>query len=150
MAARDAVWWGCLCLRHVFGSQLAPAEEVACGAAVKWVLDPSEDNRSAALEPGKKAGLGTAAGSLAMAATWTGGSLAPPSAPKVPPGPFVPAKAVVGAVLLAAVKGDPVKIGDTQRLFVELAVGIAEGRFTWPDTEDLARRTRNDRYARHI
>ena len=149
LAVREAVWWGCLCLRHACGSQLPPADEAACRAAVQWVLDPTDDNRAAAQAPGEKAGLGTPSGGLAMAATWTGGSLAPPSAPKVPPGPFVPAKAVAGAVLLAAVKGDPVKIGDTQRLFVELGVGVAQGRFIWPEIEVLrrGRRNRNDRHA---
>jgi hypothetical protein len=34
---------------------------------------------------------------------------------------------------LAAVKGDPIKIADTQRLFVELGIGVAEGRVAWPD-----------------
>jgi hypothetical protein len=151
LAARDAVWWGCLCLRHACGSELAPAEEAACKAAVQWVLDPTEDNRAAAQAPGEKAGLGTPAGGLAMAATWTGGSLAPPSAPKVPPGPFVPAKAIAGAVVLTAVKGDPIRIGDTQRLFVELAVGIAEGRVTWPDIEKLnGQRNGNTRHARRL
>jgi hypothetical protein len=151
LAAREAVWWGCLCLRHVFGSGLAPAEETACKAAVKWVLDPTEDNRAAALEPGEKAGLGTPAGGLAMATTWTGGSLAPPNAPKVPPGRFVPAKAVAGAVLLTAVKGDPTRIADTQRLFVELAIGIGEGRFVCPEPDKLnGQPNRNDRYSRRL
>jgi len=132
---REAVWWGCLCLRHACGPQLAPPDEAACRAAVTWVLDPTEDNRQAAQAPGEKAGLGTPAGGLAMATAWTGGSLAPPTAPQVPPGPFMPAKAVAGAVMLTAAKADPVKIADTQRLFVELGVGVAEGRFTWPEVE---------------
>jgi hypothetical protein len=130
---REAIWWGCLCLRHAYGRELAPAEEAACKAAVTWVGDPTEDNRKAAQSPGEEAGLGTAAGTLAVAAAWTGGSLAPPSAPAVPPGPFLPAKAVAGAVLLASVKADPVKIADTQRRFAELAIGVAEGRFVCPD-----------------
>src|SRR5262249_2510386 len=124
---REAVWWGCLCLRHTGGPRLAPPEEAACKAAAKWVLEPTEDNRNAAQAPAEKAGMGTAAGGLAMAATWTGGSLAPPNAPAVPPGPFLPAQAVAGAVLLAAAKTEPVKIADTQRLFIELGVGVAEG-----------------------
>jgi hypothetical protein len=134
---REAVWWGCLCLWHAAGPNLPPVDETACKAAVQWVLEPTEDYRKAAQVPGEKAGFGTPAGGLAMAATWTGGSLAPPGAPAVPPGPFMPAKAVAGAVLLAALKVDPVKILDTQRLFVELGVGVAEGRFTWPEIKRI-------------
>jgi hypothetical protein len=135
LPAREAVWWGCLCVRHVSDGELPPAEAAACKAAVEWVLQPTEENRKAAQAPGEKAGIGTPAGGLAMAATWTGGSLAPPNVPVVPPGPFVPAKAVAGAILLAAAKAEPVKIADTRRLFVELGVGVAEGRFVWPQIE---------------
>jgi hypothetical protein len=139
---REAIWWGCLCLQQARASQLPPVEAAACKAAVAWVLDPSESNRQAAKSPAEAAKLSTPAGGLAMAATWTGGSLAPPMSnsnpkvpppPPVPPGPFVPAKVVAGAILLAAAKADPVRILDTQRQFVELGVGVAEGRFVWPE-----------------
>ncbi len=139
---REAIWWGCLCVQKVSGSKLTPTEAAACKAAVAWVLDPTEENRQAAKAPAEAAKLSTPAGGLAMAATWTGGSLAPPVTnpnpkvpppPPVPPGPFVPAKVVAGAILLASVKGDPARIADTQRSFVELGVGVAEGRFVWPD-----------------
>jgi hypothetical protein len=130
---REAVWWGCICLRHAT-AELPPPEQAACKAAVEWVIDPTDDKRQAAQQPGEAAGLATPAGGLALAATWTGGSLAPPKLPAVPPGPFLPAKAVAGAVQLAAAKGDPARLADTQRLFVELGVGVAEGRFVWPET----------------
>ena len=102
----------------------------------------AEENRQAAKAPADGATLRTPAGGLAMATAWTGGSLAPPMAnanpkvpppPPVPPGPYVPAKVVAGAILLAAVKGDPTRIADTQRTFVELGIGVAEGRFVWPE-----------------
>ena len=50
----------------------------------------------------------------------------------------MPAKTVTGAILLAAAKADPVKIGDTQRLFAELGIGVAEGRFVWPEIKKKA------------
>jgi hypothetical protein len=139
---REAIWWGCLCMQRVGVSKLSPVEAAACKAAATWVLDPTEENRQAAKAPAESATLSAPAGALAMAATWTGGSLAPPSTssnpkvpppPPVPPGPFVPAKVVAGAILLASVKGDPARIADTQRSFVELGFGVAEGRFVWPD-----------------
>ena len=139
---REAVWWGCLCVQQAGGTELSPLETAACKAAVAWVLDPTEENRQAAKTPAEAAKLSTAAGGLAMAATWTGGSLAPPMdssnpkvppPPPVPPGPYVPAKVAAGAILLASVKGDPTRIADTQRSFVELGIGVAEGRFVWPE-----------------
>ena len=139
---REAIWWGCLCVQQAAGSRLSPPEASACKAAAAWVLDPTEENRQAAKAPADAATLRTPAGGLAMATAWTGGSLAPPMAnanpkvpppPPVPPGPYVPAKVVAGAILLAAVKGDPTRIADTQRTFVELGIGVAEGRFVWPE-----------------
>jgi uncharacterized protein DUF6931 len=139
---REAVWWGCLCVQRVGTSKLSAAEAAACKAAAAWVLDPTEENRLKAKAPAEAATLSSPAGGLATAATWTGGSLAPPMSnpnpkvpppPPVPPGPFLPAKAVAGAILLAAVKGDPTRIADTQHSFVELGVGVAEGRYVWPE-----------------
>jgi hypothetical protein len=149
---REAVWWGCLCLQQATRSALPPVEMDAEKAAARWVLDPSEENRKAAQGPGEAAKVGTPAGCLAMAAAWTGGSLAPPipqvhakapPIPPVPPGPFLPARAVAGAVLLAAAKAEPARIVDTQRLFVELGIGVAEGRFVWPDVKPPKQTTKS-------
>jgi hypothetical protein len=133
LPAREAIWWGCLCLRHVTKAPLPPPEEAACRAAVQWVLEPTEENRREALAPGQAAGVGTPAGALALAASWTGGSLSPPNLPPVPPSPSMPAKGVAGAVLLAAAKAEPTRIADTQRLFVELGMELAEGRVVCPE-----------------
>ena len=45
---RAAVWWGCLCVWHV--ARPEPPELVATvlRGALRWVLEPSEENRRAA------------------------------------------------------------------------------------------------------
>jgi hypothetical protein len=139
---REAVWWGCLCLQHACGSALSPLDKAACKAAVQWVLEPTEENRAAARAPAEAAGHTSPAGALAWAVNWTGDNLAPPKTPPMPPGPFAPAKAVAKAVKLASVKSDPGKIADTQRLFGELGIGVAEGRFVLPETRNKARARR--------
>jgi hypothetical protein len=123
LPAREAVWWGCLCLQHATGGNLSAEDKAACKAAVQWVMQPSEENRASAQTPAQTAGLVTPAGQLAMAANQTG-KVALPNAP-----PMASAKAVAGAVKMATAKADPVKIIETQRLFVELGIGVAEGRF---------------------
>jgi hypothetical protein len=133
LPARKAVWWGCLCLQHACGSDLGPADKAAATAAVLWVLQPTEENRAAAKVPAEKAGHASPAGALAKAANWTGGSLGPPDMPPVPPGPFMPAMAVATGVKFAAVKVEPAKIAGTQRLFVELGIGLAESHYLQND-----------------
>jgi hypothetical protein len=129
LPARQAIWWGCLCLQHAMGEKLTEPDKLAAAAAVRWVLQPTEENRAAAKAPAEKAGYSSAAATLARAANWTGGSLGPPDMPPLPPGPFMPATAVATAIKFAAVKVEPSKIVGTQRLFVELGLGVAEGRY---------------------
>ena len=146
LPAREAVWWGCLCLKHRAEPPLSPREIEALRAAARWVLDPSDENRKAARTHGEAAGLEAPAGNLAMASAWTGGSLAPPAPPNpnpkvppippVPPGPFLPARAVTGALLLASAMAEPMRVAESQRQFVEIGVAVAEGRFPWPETKE--------------
>ena len=129
LPAREGIWWGCLCVQHACGSNLSAKDRAAARAALQWVLRPTEENRAAAKAPAEAAGPASPAGALAMAAHRTGGSLGPPDGPPVPPGPFMAATAIATAVKFAAIRVEPVKINETRRLFVELAVGMADGRY---------------------
>ena len=128
LPAREGVWWGCLCMQHACGDHLSAPERAAGIAAVRWVLQPTEENGEAAKVPAETAGATSPAGSLAMAANQTGGSLAPTGAPAVPAAPSAPAKGIATAIKVACTKGDPAKILDTQRLYVNLGLEVAEGR----------------------
>ena len=127
LPAREAIWWGCLCLQHICGENLAPLDKEACRAAVQWVVQPTEWNRAAVLVPARMAGPVSVAGGLAMAVYQTGENIAPPNMPPRAPQPFAPAKAVAGAIKMACTKAEPIKIVETQRLFMELGMGLAEG-----------------------
>lgn len=120
LPAREAIWWGCLCMRHVTVNKFSPMDRAACKAAVQWVLQPNEENRSAGKIPGDAAGHSSPAGLLAMAV-----ALSAQHSHRE--------KMVANAVKLASTKAVPAKIVDTQRLFVELGIGVADARFTWPD-----------------
>jgi hypothetical protein len=130
LAPRDAVWWGCLCLQHALGNNFPEPDKAACKAAIRWVFAPTDENRAAAKPPADAAGPSSPAGGLASAASLTGGSIAPPKAPPMPPSPFAPAKAVAAAIKLATTKADPPRIAETQKLYVELGIALAEGRFS--------------------
>lgn len=128
LPAREAVWWGCLCLQYAIGGNLSPQEKAACRAAVEWIMQPTEERRIATQATAQEVGLGTPAGQLAMAVNQTG-NIAPPNAPPIAPAPYAAAKAVALAIMLASTKVEPIKRVETQRLFVELGIGVAEGRF---------------------
>jgi hypothetical protein len=130
---RDAIWWGCLCFQHACGKELSIPDKAAGKATVRWVLAPSEEFRAAARQPAEAAGSASPAGGLASAAFLTGGNVAPPKAPPMSPAPFASAKAVSGAIKLASTKADPVRIAETQKIYVELGIAIAEGRFSPPE-----------------
>jgi hypothetical protein len=127
LPAREAIWWGCLCMQHAYGDELAPADKAAASAAVRWVLQPTEENRTAAKAPAEVAGAATTAGSLAGAVSHTASSAAPSNGP--PPAPFAPSKLVATAIKLASIKGDPARMAHRQRSFFELGIGVAEGKF---------------------
>jgi hypothetical protein len=129
LPAREAIWWGCLCLQRTSGNKLEPWERRAFRITVQWVLQPNEANREAAKQPADVLGPASAAGCLAAAANQTGGSIGPPQGPPIPPSPFAPARAVAIAIKVASTKCDPPEIQSTQRSFIELGMAIAEGRF---------------------
>lgn len=131
MAKRVAVWWGCQCLRHLSrANPLPPEEEEALRSAVHWVVDPSESQRRAADAAAEKATAATTAGCLALAAAWSGGSMAPADCPEVKPPELATAR-TVGDALFAAAQVPPEKFPCTCRLFLDLGLQILSGKNLW-------------------
>src|SRR5262245_4657054 len=93
---REAVWWACLCIRQVAAADTRPADLVALEATERWVIEPHEANRRAAMQAAEGLALQTAASWAAVAAFWSNGSMAPPEAPPVTPGEYLTAQAVSG------------------------------------------------------
>lgn len=128
---REAVWWACLCARKVAGSDPPPKYIEAIEGAELWAADPTEEHRRAGMPLAEAVGIGTAAGCAAAAAFWSGGSLAPPELPVVPPADHLTAHGVAGSVMLAAVSSEPERAGEKYQSFFELGLGVAEGRLRW-------------------
>ena len=86
LPAREAVWWACACSRlsAASGTHLAAEAEVR-EAAEEWVRKPTDEHRRAAMKQAETTGFGSAEAWAAIAAFWSGDSMAPPEAPKVPP-----------------------------------------------------------------
>jgi len=115
---REGIWWGSLCLQHARGEALYPAERAAWVAALRWVIQPTGENQAAAQAPAGAAGVMSPAGALAWAAV--GG---------IEPGPYGPAATVARAVKLASSQCSAVGIIEAQRSYLELGIGVAEGKY---------------------
>jgi hypothetical protein len=115
LPAREGIWWAYLCMQHACGGVWSEPERAALIAGVRWVLQPGEENRAAAKASAPGAGLASLPGLLAMAVFLTGSSAGP-------------SKSLAIAAKTAATRADPGKLLDTQRLFVNLGIEVAEGR----------------------
>ncbi len=128
---REAVWWAWVCARRSAGENPQPKIKAALDATEKWIAQPNDDNRRSAMAAAQEAELGTAAGCAGLAAFFSGGSLAPPDAPPVPPGEFLAAKAVSGAVIFAAAARQPERAPERFRSFVAQGVEVTNRVKLW-------------------
>lgn len=126
LPAREVAWWACLAARSVTGDG-PTAHLKALDAAEAWVYHPDEEHRRAAMAAAEAVENDAPARWAALAAAWSGGSLAPPGSPVVPPGETLPAQAAAGAVLLAAVRNEPERAAERHRHFIAQAIDIARG-----------------------
>ena len=124
---REAVWWSCVAVRFADPPIEGSDADNAIKAAERWVYHPTEETRQPIGAAAAKAGLGTPAGWAAMAAFWSGGSLAPPDMPIVPPADDLTAKAVTGATTLAGMQPDPNCASTHFIAFIRMALDIARG-----------------------
>jgi hypothetical protein len=130
MPKREAVWWAC---RAALSTAPAGAVQAAWKAAEAWVIDPVEDRRVAAQVSAEAAGFDSPAGCAAAAAAWSGGSLAPPGAPVVPPGEHLTAHGAGAAVMLAAASVPAESISETYKALLLDGQAIARGEELWPE-----------------
>jgi uncharacterized protein DUF6931 len=123
---REAVWWSCLCARDLPADDKRPELGNGLAAAEEWVYRPTEDNRRKAEKAANDIKASHPARWTAMAAFWSGGSLAPPNAPEAKPAEDFTSKAVAGAILMA-VALDPSEGPVRNKRFLEYGVDIAKG-----------------------
>jgi pSer/pThr/pTyr-binding forkhead associated (FHA) protein len=128
---RSAVWWSCQCVRQAGGEALKPDDRAALESAEAWVANPSEDNRRAAMAVADKQKHATAACWANVGAFWSGGSMAPPASPVIPPAEDLTGKAIFGAVQLAAVAQQPEKAAEKHKKFISLGLAVSRGENTW-------------------
>jgi hypothetical protein len=122
---REAVWWGWISAKKAAGADPPPKIKASLEATEKWIAQPDDESGRVAMAAAKEAQTSTAAGCAGMAAFFSGSSLGPSHIPPIPPGEFLTAKAVSGAVIYAAVGKDPVNAPDRFQSFVNQGVEVA-------------------------
>ena len=120
---REAVWWGCQCVRAIGGNKA----DDALTAAEAWVRDPDESTRRAALNLGWTRNARIATTWLALAAGQSGGSITPEDAHPVTPPPQATALGVKAAVILAIAQSPPAGQSAWLSACVEAAIRFAQG-----------------------
>jgi hypothetical protein len=124
---REAVWWGCLCLR---AGEVLPKEEAALAAAEGWVSKQDEDSRRKAEATATALNYETPAGVLAMAAFWSGGTMGPVGTAVEPAANLLPLS-VSNAVILSVVRKQPEKLTEKVAACVEIGVEVSEQKRMW-------------------
>ena len=128
---REAVWWAWVTARRVAGPDPPPKIRASLQATEKWISDPDEERRRAAMAAAQAADFGSAAGCAGLAAFFSGGSLAPPEAPPVPPGEYLTAKAVSGAVIFSSLATEPEKAPEKFQAAIAQGVDVTKRIKLW-------------------
>ena len=128
---REAVWWAWVSVRRSPNAQPSAEESASLQATEKWLTQPTDENRRAAMLAAQNAELGSPPGCVGLAAFLSGDSLAPAGAQPVPPGEYLAAKAVANAIILAAVIGAPDKAPETLRSFLAEGVKLTDRIGLW-------------------
>ncbi len=127
----EAVWWGCLCAWDICRDAVPLEMDEAFEAVVAWLREPNEPNRRKAQLAGKQLSMGNAAGAVAMAVFYSGGSMSLPELPNVDPPDDLFAKTVEIAVVVASQKKGAAKTEFQQRKFLRLGIDVAQGKNRW-------------------
>ncbi len=123
---RQVVWWACLCVRLLPDLAQRPAELAAVEQAEAWVQSAAASDAELAGELAGNCNLGQAPGWAAMAATWSGPSLAPRGLQAVPPAPHLPGVAARTALILLI--HDPALAGRiTMADLLEIGLALMQG-----------------------
>ena len=120
---REAVWWGCQCVRAIDKNK----SDDALTAAEAWVREPEEATRRAALNIGAAGDKRVATTWLAIAAGHSGGSVAPEGSPPLAPAAHRTAVGVKAAVILAIAQIPPREQSAWIAACVEAGIRFAEG-----------------------
>ncbi len=123
---REAIWWACVVCRSI-GSAVDARSESCLASAERWVFQPSEAAGRTCYAAAEALKFDGAPAYAALAAFWTGPSLAPEGLPPVAPDPSLCPTGAGASVLLAVAGDGPQRSADLYRMAISSAVDIANG-----------------------
>jgi hypothetical protein len=132
---RQAVWWGCLCVREDVDAPLPAPQLAALQAAEDWVREPDEEHRRIAekrSEAAKYSGIGA---TLALSAFWSEGSIAPEGNQDVDADERLTSQGVAAALISAAYHGDPSKAAERTDAFLAKGKDMGNGKIPLPKVD---------------
>ena len=122
---REAVGWGLHCVKQIYGPTPLKPVQAVFQSVQQWLADLSEAHRRSAHDAAEAADSSTPAGCLGMAVFFSGGSIAPPTAPAVAPQPNLTHQMVAAALYLAAVFAEPEKASEKFASFIADGLKLA-------------------------
>jgi hypothetical protein len=132
MPRREAVWWAWASARRVLVEPAPAPVRAALDATERWIAQPTDAHRRAAMQAAEAATFGTPAGAAGLAAFFSGGSIAPAGLPDVHPTEFITARAVAGALLMAGLVGDPAEAPARHAAFLQQGLDVMARLNLWP------------------
>jgi hypothetical protein len=134
LTKREAVWWAARCVRRVPELTEGAANAPSLAACEKWAADEADASRRACYAAAEAAEFSTAAGCAAMAAFWSGGSIAPAGAlTPVAAAAHLSQVSAATAAVLAAVSVRPEEARQRFEEFVALGHEVAAGTNRWAE-----------------
>lgn len=128
---RESIWWAWVCARRASGPQPEPLLKAALDATERWIAQPTDAHRRAAMAAAQKADFGTPAGCAALSVFFSGGSITPPEAHPVEAPEGSCPRAVAGAVTFAALSGEAKDAADAFRSFITQGIEVARKIKLW-------------------
>lgn len=126
LPVREGVWWSCM-----VGSAIPEARsetpDPGYASAQDWVYEPDDERRFACLAAAEAARSATPGAYAALAAFWSGGSMAPAGMADVLPDPVLAPTGIAASVLLAVAAADPKQAASLYRRALRQGVEIGNG-----------------------
>jgi hypothetical protein len=132
---REAVWWGCLCVREDVDSPFPAPQVAALEAAEDWVREPDEDRRRNAEKQSEAAKYSGAGATLALSAFWSEGSIAPEGHEDVVADERLTSQGVAAALISAAYHGNASNAPKRMDAFLAKGKEMANGKIPLPERD---------------